>query len=121
MQGQEPMDNQLSVIQKTEIMFLLPLNLSPIQCQTPHNSAVKPLKEVQISHVLGEVYGDCNLAVIEDCPSAIFQYVSNVVPTVGGGSHVAHYPKKFVFCIEAQQNQLYNSNIQLLNSNMLPG
>jgi hypothetical protein len=46
--------------------------------------------------------------------------VSNVVSTVGGGSHVAHYPKKFVFCIEAQQNQLYNSNIQLLNSNMLP-
>jgi len=115
MQGQEPMDSQLSVIQKTEILFLLPLNLSPIQCQTPHNSAVKPLKEVQIPHVLGGVYGGRNLVVVEDYPSAIFQDVSNIMSTVGRGSHVAHYPKKPVSCIKPH-NKLLNANVQPLKS-----
>jgi hypothetical protein len=41
--------------------------------------------------------------------------VSNIMSTVGRGSHVAHYPKKPVSCIKPH-NKLLNANVQPLKS-----
>jgi hypothetical protein len=44
--------------------------------------SIKPLKEVDITHVFRRISRDTNFVVIENYPAAFFQYVSHVMTTV---------------------------------------
>jgi len=51
--------------------------------------AANPLKEIEVAHILGQIDRCGNLAVVEDCPPPVFENMGDIVPAVGGGTHVA--------------------------------
>lgn len=66
---------------------------------TDHSlSVIKSLEEIQVTHVLGWINRDANLVVIEYNPSPFFVYMSNIMPTKGRRSYVAHYTDEPVSC-----------------------
>lgn len=101
---------KLYVLQRFQNCLLF-LSLMHLPCHhvklSPCFSAAKSLKEVQVTHVLGWILGNSNLAIIENCPPPIFVYVSDIVATVRGGPHMAYYPDQPIFCNNMKENSTY--------------